>query len=434
MNHEADQLTQRLRAPLAHRVGDELIANSIQIPVAVALFLAICRNEIGWGLTLIFPLLALAGIAQAMLVVRVRAGHPLLLLIANLLVPSVIAVVWVAWLDRWLPGEAVLLLTATGALVGAAQAVRARVKGRTNEVLLVLKDVLRTPALVGLVLFADSNATAFGPELLADPRNAFLIAVALAIGTGLGLGRLAALRNLDDLGRMAEKLAEVSQWSLGATNLQKAITDEHSLAPVRRERAVLFADVRGFTAWSETRSPEEVLGLLTQVYAAAERTWLAHKPLKRKFTGDEVLLVFASPVAAAQVALAMRTASELVLKPHGLGLGIGLHYGPLIEGLIGSHGVRSFDVLGDTVNTGKRVSDHAQSGEILCSFHFYEAAPDRLIVGDSRSAKAKGKSNPVLLANLIGVKDGPAEPLAEAAATPTGNDDSWSSRLPVHLR
>jgi class 3 adenylate cyclase len=434
MTDEADALTRRLRAPLAHRVGEELVANSILIPAAVALFLGFCRGEMGWWLALTFPLLALAGVAQAVAVVRARAGRPLLLLVANLLVPGVLLVLWSTYLDRWLPGAALALLVGAGVLVGAAQALRAQATFAGKDLLLVLKEMVRTPALVGLFLFVDGAVSPSPAELFADPRNGFLLSTALALGAVLGLGRAAAAQHLDELRRMAERLAEVSQWSLGATNLQKAMTDERSLAPVRRERAVLFADVRGFTAWSESRSPEEVLGLLTQLYVAAERTWLAHRPLKRKFTGDEVLLVFADPVVAARVALDMRAASAAVLGPQGLGLGIGLHFGPLIEGLIGSKGVRSFDVLGDTVNTGKRVSDHAQSGEILCSFHFYEAAPGRLLVGDARSAKAKGKSNPVLLANLLGVRDAPtapADPVPEATAPAADGDGSWSAGLPV---
>jgi class 3 adenylate cyclase len=125
--------------------------------------------------------------------------------------------------------------------------------------------------------------------------------------------------------------------------------------------------------------------------------------VKRKFTGDEVMLVFSDPVIAARIALRMRAMAAEILEPHKLGIGIGLHYGPLIEGLIGSREVRSFDVLGDTVNTGKRICDQAAGGEILCSFSIFQAAPDKIKVGNPLSANAKGKSMPLVVAPLVTV-------------------------------
>jgi class 3 adenylate cyclase len=343
-------------------------------------------------------------------------------LAGNLIAPTILAASWSLLFRPWLPGEAVLLHLAIGLLVGIAQTGRQRTQGRWADLALIAENVFRTIALAGLYGLCDGSAITDLPAFMAEPAHAFLIATSVTIGVILGLAHLDGLRHLNGLRVTTERLAEVSQWSMNASHLQQAITDERSLTPVRRDRAVLFADIRGFTAWSENRKPEEVLDLLSHFYAAAERTWLGCKPVKRKFTGDEIMLVFADTVDAARTALAMRDASRTVLGTQGLGLGIGLHHGALIEGLIGSRNLRAFDVLGDTVNTGKRVCDHAKAGEILCTFTFFETAPDRLVVSDSHAARAKGKSSPVILAQLLGVRETP--PAVPATTRPVAPSSS----------
>ena len=75
----------------------------------------------------------------------------------------------------------------------------------------------------------------------------------------------------------------------------------------------------------------------------------------------------------------------------GLGIGVGLHSGPVIEGLMGSADVKAYGFVGDTINTARRICDHARRGEILVSKAACAAQAPSLELAEERSFKAKGK-------------------------------------------
>ena len=190
----------------------------------------------------------------------------------------------------------------------------------------------------------------------------------------------------------AAQLKRYSELAMGRRVLERAVEDEASLAPTRRDRTVVFLDIRGFTAWSERQSPEEVVRMLNGFYAATEAAVAPYGPIRIKYTADEALLVFAEPEPAVAAARAIREALAPHLAPFGLAAGFGIHGGPVIEGLLGSDSVKAFDVLGDTVNVAKRLCDAAAGGEILVS----EATPV-VGAGDApvRELSVKGKAQPL---------------------------------------
>jgi class 3 adenylate cyclase len=182
------------------------------------------------------------------------------------------------------------------------------------------------------------------------------------------------------------------------------------LSPRRTRRTVLFADIRGFTRWSENRPPEEVLSMLDGMFGEAEATCSDFNPVRTKHTGDEIMMFFTDPLSAGRAALALRDRIQPRLAPLGLGIGIGIHCGEVIEGLIGSTRTKAYDIIGDTVNTAKRVCDHAGPGKVVITFTVYEASGGKLgIAGDER-IMAKGKSTAVLVAELVSVAPEEAQP------------------------
>jgi class 3 adenylate cyclase len=86
----------------------------------------------------------------------------------------------------------------------------------------------------------------------------------------------------------------------------------------------------------------------------------------------------------------------------GLGGGIGLHFGPLVEGLLGSAGVKFYDVIGDTVNTAKRIESAAESGEVLISEDMRAMIGNTFRIGAGREISAKGKENLVMVYTVEG--------------------------------
>lgn len=146
-----------------------------------------------------------------------------------------------------------------------------------------------------------------------------------------------------------------------------------------RQVTVLFADFRGFVRYTEQHTGPEVIRTLNQVFQALSKVVFAHKGTFDKYLGDGLMAFYGAPVAGeddAQRAVAtavemQRLFANLLKDPDidmkGLGLGIGLHSGEAIVGNIGSEQVMDYTVVGDAVNVAKRLTDIAQSGQILFS-------------------------------------------------------------------
>ena len=106
------------------------------------------------------------------------------------------------------------------------------------------------------------------------------------------------------------------------------------------------------------------------------------------------MAVFSDPSSAFWAGRGLRIELEQILSPYGLNAGAGIHYGELVEGLIGGQKLRSYDIIGDTVNTAKRLCDNAVGGELLVSAPvFDEVVPDRVV--SQREIMMKGKRQPL---------------------------------------
>ena len=227
-------------------------------------------------------------------------------------------------------------------------------RARIAAALVIVENVVR--ASIPLVMYALFEAraarTAAGvAQFLEDEAHVFLAVVLLLIGLLLGFADLNQRRSLGTIRSLALRLHEYSSWSMGKGILERAIADESSLALQRIERSILFMDIRGFTAWSETQSPEHVVNMLNAYYLAAEHALAGMAPIKLKYTADEVMAVFATPDAAVRAGHALLDATGAVLRSHRLGAGVGIHSGAVVEGVLGGEQSRNYDFIGDAVNT-----------------------------------------------------------------------------------
>lgn len=232
-------------------------------------------------------------------------------------------------------------------------------------------------------------------EFMQDPPHIFIAVVVPFIGLITGVANMNAERYLRILRETAGQLQEYSQWLLGKELLARAVRDPRSLSLARHQRAMVFMDIRGFTAWSEGHEPEQVVTTMNAYYEAAEPVWRRHQAIKVKFTADEIMLVFADSTTAIQAAQEMLVAAEQVLQPHALGAGIGVHVGPVVEGLMGASEYKGYDLLGDSVNTAKRLCDSAKAGEILVSEAVVNALEKPVSFDGPRGLAVKGKQLPL---------------------------------------
>ena len=143
----------------------------------------------------------------------------------------------------------------------------------------------------------------------------------------------------------------------------------------RVERTILFSDLRGFTSMSERLTPTQVMEVLNLYLECMTRAIRLEGGDINEYIGDAILAVFEEPDAAVKAARAM--CEELdrlhndaqVEELQGLGQGIGIHTGPIVEGNIGEKNARlKRAVVGDTVNLAARIQDRSREGKFTCIF------------------------------------------------------------------
>jgi len=388
----------RLSATPRTRFLLELFGNSAQFPIANILLEMLLGGPLAYFLEPDLYIILLAALAQAYWLSRWENSARPRRFLGNLIGPALYTLIEAALEGlKFFEAPHHLAYWGFACVIGLLQALRWRggnLPGPLNAAALVLENVVRAGILLAMyVLFELISNPKYTSVMLffADASHRFVALANLLLGLSLGLSSLTGQRHLDLLKQTSEKLNTYSEWLLGRDLLGRLIADPRALTLTRRERAVLFADIRGFTSWCEPRPPEEIVALINRYYDCAETVLKRHRAIKFKFSADEVMAVFPSASEAAAAARELKGEFAALLEPHDLGAGIGIHAGALVEGLLGSGGVKFYDVIGDTVNTAKRIEGAAAAGEILIS----ESARGGLAAGECREIQVKGKEAPL---------------------------------------
>ncbi|HEX3159812.1 MAG TPA: adenylate/guanylate cyclase domain-containing protein [Gemmatimonadaceae bacterium] len=183
---------------------------------------------------------------------------------------------------------------------------------------------------------------------------------------------------------------------------------EVRLGGERRDVAVLFADIRGFTPLAESLDPHAMARLLTEYFTEMAECVFRHGGTLDKFMGDAVMAQWGAPLAndddadrAVQAAVEMQAAVcrlNAAWRDQGraeIGIGVGIGYGPAFAGNIGSERRLEYTVIGDIVNTASRVCAAAQAGEILLTEELRARLRHPLICDEREPLVLKGKRQPV---------------------------------------
>lgn len=222
--------------------------------------------------------------------------------------------------------------------------------------------------------------------------------------------RVDGVRQNDEIGDLAQRFNNmilqlqerfelqkfVSRGTMDA--IQKSDGQEVSLGGERRRVAILFADIRGYTAFSEKREPEEVVAVLNSYFQQITNIVVANHGDIDKFVGDEVMAVFSGDhdaKHAVECAIAIMGSMESMTADSGadLRIGIGINVGEVVAGAMGSKERKDFTVLGDHVNLAARLCGHAAPDQTLVTQACVDALPEKLAKQAEKLAplKVKGK-------------------------------------------
>ena len=226
--------------------------------------------------------------------------------------------------------------------------------------------------------------------------------------------------------RVDEQVGEIERMGRLRRFLPPQVADlivssgaEKQLESHRREITALFCDLRGFTGFSETSDPEDVMALLREYHKAIGEIIFRHGGTLERFAGDGVMVIFNDPVplpnpalSAVQMALEMRAAIGALIEKwsrlgHELGFGIGIAHGYATLGTIGFEGRFDYAAIGTVSNVASRLCDEAQPGQILISPRVLLAVENAVAVEPVREMALKGIRRPMLVHNVIGAAGKP---------------------------
>ncbi len=188
---------------------------------------------------------------------------------------------------------------------------------------------------------------------------------------------------------------------------------EKQLESHRRDIAAVFCDLRGFTGFSESSDPEDVMALLREYHAAVGRIAIDYNGTVERFAGDGVMIVLNDPVPvenaalrAVLMALDMRTTIEAVIDRwrnlgHSLGFGIGIDHGFATLGTIGFEGRYDYTAIGMVSNIASGLCDEAQPSQILISPRVLLAVDKAITVEPVGEFVLKGISRPMMVYNVV---------------------------------
>ena len=192
---------------------------------------------------------------------------------------------------------------------------------------------------------------------------------------------------------------------------------EKQLESHRREITALFCDLRGFTGFSESADPEDVMTLLREYHEAIGASIIKYSGTLERYAGDGVMVVFNDPVPvenpalqAVLMALEMREAIAALTETwrrwgHDIGFGIGIAHGFATLGTIGFEGRFDYAAIGTVSNVASRLCDEAKPGQILISARVLTKVENAVQVEPVGEFELKGIRRPLAAYNVLAAEN-----------------------------
>ncbi|MCK1513830.1 GAF domain-containing protein [Bradyrhizobium sp. 190] len=230
------------------------------------------------------------------------------------------------------------------------------------------------------------------------------------------LGEIERIRRLERF--LAPQVAQLIASSDG----HEGLLDSH-----RREVTVVFCDLRGFTAFTETTEPEEAMNVLREYHAALGELIFKYEGTLDRYAGDGVMILFNAPIQfddhtarAVRMAVEMRdTIGQLTEKwrnrGHNLGFGIGIALGYATLGQIGFEQRLEYAAIGSVTNLASRLCDEAKANQIVVSRRVYGMVEPWVEGRPIDDLNLKGFNHPILAAEIMSWREA-VDNVVDAAA------------------
>ena len=281
--------------------------------------------------------------------------------------------------------------------------------------------MLKESELVGVIVIYRQEVRPFTEKQIDLVQN-FATQAVIAIENARLLNDLNKLNQQLEQ-RVADQVGEIERMGKLRRFLPPQVADlivasgaEKQLEGHRREITALFCDLRGFTGFSESSDPEDVMALLREYHAAIGRIINKYGGTLERYAGDGVMVVFNDPIPvdnpalqAVLMAIDMRVAiGELIEKwrrlGHDIGFGIGIAHGFATLGTIGFEGRFDYAAIGTVSNVASRLCDEAKAGQILISPRVQMAVEKDVSVESVGDFALKGIRRPLTAYNVLATK------------------------------
>jgi adenylate cyclase len=221
--------------------------------------------------------------------------------------------------------------------------------------------------------------------------------------------------------RVADGVAQLERmsrlkrfFSPSGVDLMLSGTVEDPLKSHRREISAVFVDLRGFTAFTETSDPEDVMQVIAEYHHGMGKLVMAYGGTLEHFAGDGMMIYFNDPIeidnpaaTAVKMAIAMQTCFATlvlgwILRGYALSMGIGVAQGYATIGAIGFEGRRDYGVIGNVTNLAARLCGEARGGQILISQRVLGCVADFARAELVGELPLKGFHRPVTAYSVLG--------------------------------
>jgi adenylate cyclase len=208
------------------------------------------------------------------------------------------------------------------------------------------------------------------------------------------------LAELERIGRLQRFLAPQVAQMIASSDAPESVLASH-----RREVTVVFCDLRGFTAFTETSEPEEVI--------------FRYEGTLDRFAGDGIMIIFNDPIPCADhteravhLALDMRQRVETLSKQwrrkgHELGFGVGIAAGYATLGQIGFEQRREYTAIGSVINLASRLCDEARPGQIVIGQRAFSSVEQHVEAASIGELSLKGFAKPIAAYEILSWRDQP---------------------------